>query len=232
MRVRVIPSVTPTTQFARPAGPVFGPANIYLVTASTGCTMFYHQTKFSFPIFFVRLVTTPLFLANSTSLATCGKCNIAIDLMDSITCEWAPDPNGYQGCNTAYFRWLALHHPDILKRWKRDDNKIGRIRAEAHFSTWAANRTIDYLHRMQGTRQPFFGCMSVFDPHSPYTNYPEEYRDLLDIGALPGIHAPDDSFDHRPIDKRSTKRICLICSKAESVTRPQSPSLMSKWGAY
>ena len=23
--------------------------------------------------------------------------------------------------------------------------------------------------------------MSVFDPHSPYTNYPAEYRDLLDV---------------------------------------------------
>ena len=44
--------------------------------------------------------------------------------------------------------------------------------------------------------------MSVFDPHSPYTNYPEEYRDLLDIRALPGIHAPDDPFDHRTIAHR------------------------------
>ncbi|MDP6962293.1 MAG: sulfatase-like hydrolase/transferase [Dehalococcoidia bacterium] len=118
------------------------------------------------------------------------------------TYEWAPDPNGYQGCDTAYFRWLAIHHPDILKRWKRDGNKIGHVRAEAHFTTWAANRTIGYLHRMQGAHQPFFCCMSVFDPHSPYTNYPEEYRDRLDIEALPEIHAPDESFDHRPIAHR------------------------------
>ena len=97
----------------------------------------------------------PLLLANPTSLDTYGKCNIAIDSMASITYEWSPDPNGYQGCDTAYFRWLALHHPGILKCWKRDDNKIGHIRADAHFTTWTANHTIDYLHRMQGTHQPF-----------------------------------------------------------------------------
>ena len=115
------------------------------------------------------------------------------------TYEWAPDPNGYRGCDTAYFRWLAVHHPDIRQRWKRDGNRIGHVRAESHFTTWAAERTIDYLHRMQGTHQPFFCCMSVFDPHSPYTNYPKEYADYLDIDALPEPFAVDESFDHRPI---------------------------------
>jgi arylsulfatase A-like enzyme len=118
------------------------------------------------------------------------------------TYEWAPDPNGYHGCDTAYFRWLAIHHPDILERWKRDGNRIGHVRAEAHFTTWAAERTIDYLYRMQGSHQPFFCCMSVFDPHSPYTNYPEEYSDYLDIDALPELFATDESFDHRPIAHR------------------------------
>ena len=72
------------------------------------------------------------------------------------TYEWAPDPNGYRGCETAYSRWLAIHHPAILDRWKRYGNKIGHIPVEAHFTTWAANRTIDYLQRMQETSQPFF----------------------------------------------------------------------------
>ena len=58
-------------------------------------------------------------------------------------------------CDTAYFRWLAIHHPDILKRRKRDGNKIGHVRAEAHFTTRAENRTIDYLHHMPGVHQPF-----------------------------------------------------------------------------
>ena len=132
------------------------------------------------------------------------------------TYEWAPDPNGYQGCDTAYFRWLAIHHPDILERWKRDGGKIGHVRTEAHFTTWAADRTIDYLHRMQGTHQPFFCCMSVFDPHSPYTNYPEEYRDHLDIDALPEIFAPDESFDHRPIAHRREARKKNFDSMIES----------------
>ena len=90
VRVRVIPSVTLTTQCSSPAGLAFEPANIYQVTASIVCTMSYHQTKFSFPIFFVRLVTTPLFLANPTSLVTCGKCNIDIDFDGFNTYEWAP----------------------------------------------------------------------------------------------------------------------------------------------
>ena len=120
--------------------------------------------------------------------------------------EWAPDPNGYHGCETAYSRWLAINHPDILDRWQRDGNRIGHVRTDAHFTTWAANRTVDYLHRMQGTHQPFFCCMSVFDPHNPYTNYPAEYRDLLNVDALPDIHAPDEPFEHRPIAHRLEAR--------------------------
>ena len=72
------------------------------------------------------------------------------------TYEWAPDPNGYRGCETAYSRWLAIHHPAILDRWKRYGNKIGHVPVEAHFTTWAANRTIDYLQRMQRLASLFF----------------------------------------------------------------------------
>ncbi len=122
------------------------------------------------------------------------------------TYEWAPDPNGYHGCETAYSRWLSIHHPAVLERWKRDGNKIGHVPTEAHFTTWTANRTIDYLRQMQGTHQPFFCCMSVFDPHNPYTNYPQEYRQRLDIEALPDIHAFDEPFHHRPISHRREAR--------------------------
>ena len=122
------------------------------------------------------------------------------------TYEWAPDPNGYRGCETAYSRWLAIHHPAILDRWKRYGNKIGHVPVEAHFTTWAANRTIDYLQRMQGTSQPFFCCMSIFDPHNPYTNYPRQYRQKLVIEDLPDTHAFDEPFSHRPISHQREAR--------------------------
>ena len=124
------------------------------------------------------------------------------------TYEWAPDPNAYHGCDNAYWRWLAIHHPDILQRWQQDGNSIGHIRAEAHFTTWAANRTIDYIYDREGTHRPFFCCMSVFDPHSPYTNYPEAYRNLIDEETLPEPFATDEAFEHRPIAhhlERATK---------------------------
>jgi len=119
--------------------------------------------------------------------------------------EWCPDPNGYRGDDNAYWRWLAIHHPDVLKRIDEHRGNVGHIPKEAHLTTWSANRTVDYLQSMVGTHRPFFCCMSVFDPHSPYTNYPREYRDLLNQDALPPIVGLDEPFDHRPIAHREER---------------------------
>ncbi|MCZ6633196.1 MAG: sulfatase-like hydrolase/transferase, partial [bacterium] len=113
--------------------------------------------------------------------------------------DWCPDPRSYRGADNAYWRWLAVHHPDILDQISNSKRGIGHISKEGHMTTWAANATIDYLQSMQGTHRSFFCCMSVFDPHSPYDNYPLEYRDLIDGDALPPVFNPGEPFENRPI---------------------------------
>ena len=55
--------------------------------------------------------------------------------------------------------------------------------ADAHFSTWAAERAIAFLAERDPAR-PFFLNVSLFDPHSPYFDYPPEAGELVDRDAI------------------------------------------------
>lgn len=111
--------------------------------------------------------------------------------------EWASDPKGPWGMDNAYLRWMEERNPE-LREAIRNSEPIGNIPAESHMTTWAAERTIDYLER-RSEDQPFFCCMSVFDPHSPYTNHPKEMEEVLDIPNLPEVVAGDQPFEGRPL---------------------------------
>ncbi|MBS14780.1 MAG: hypothetical protein CME19_24745 [Gemmatimonadetes bacterium] len=110
--------------------------------------------------------------------------------------EWASDPKGPWGMDNAYLQWLEGRDPD-LRQAIRNGDPIGHIPAESHMTTWAAERTIEYLDARRDSDKPFFCCMSVFDPHSPYTNHPEEAESVL--GDLPDVIAGDQPFTGRPI---------------------------------
>ena len=93
--------------------------------------------------------------------------------------------------DNAYLQWLEGRDPD-LRQAIRNGDPIGHIPAESHMTTWAAERTIEYLDARRDSDKPFFCCMSVFDPHSPYTNHPEEAESVL--GDLPDVIAGDQPF--------------------------------------
>lgn len=111
------------------------------------------------------------------------------------------DPFGPWGLDNAYLDWLVERNPDLVLALREKLSAVGNIPVESHMTTWAAERTIDYLSRRGPGKisKPFFCCMSVFDPHSPYVNHPKEMEDLLDIPNLPAIIAGKQPFEGRPI---------------------------------
>ncbi len=113
--------------------------------------------------------------------------------------EWASDPSGPWGIDNAYLQWLEKRDPELREVFREKGNRVGHIPIDSHMTTWAAERAIDYLSGKTDSSAPFFCCMSVFDPHSPYTNYPEIMAELIDSGALPPVVAADQSLEGRPI---------------------------------
>jgi len=83
-----------------------------------------------------------------------------------------------------YTRWLREQDRDFHDRLVREGRKLLHVPRKYHLTHWAAERTIDYLRSYDGG-SPFFCMMSVFDPHNPYEDYPEEMLDLVDRNRIP-----------------------------------------------
>jgi len=83
-----------------------------------------------------------------------------------------------------YGRWLREHHRDFYTRLKQDGRKVLHHPQEVHFTHWAAERAIDFIDRFDPA-VPFFCCMSVFDPHNPYEDYPEEMTSRVHREKIP-----------------------------------------------
>ncbi len=138
--------------------------------------------------------------------------------------EWTPDPHGYTGVETAYLDWLDDRFAEIRAQFRERGRHIGHLPIEAHMTTWAAERTVAYLTRERRTDRPFFCCMSVFDPHDPYGNYPERMRCLLDESKLPGVVAGDEPFDRRPAPHLHEREKCALTDM-----RTLTPERLHEW---
>ncbi len=99
-----------------------------------------------------------------------------------------------------YARWLADKDPAFLDRLRREGRGVLHHPRNVHFTHWAAERTIDFIDRMAGpgeagegargtaaavAAQPFFCCMSLFDPHNPYEDYPLEIAERVNRDQIP-----------------------------------------------
>ena len=120
--------------------------------------------------------------------------------------EWASDPFGPWGMDNAYLAWLAERDPALRDEIRQHDRVAGNIPVPSHMTTWAAERTIDFLSRRSPDGKPFFCCMSAFDPHSPYTNHPKEMESVLDMSNLPEVIAGDEPFERRPLAHEMERR--------------------------
>jgi arylsulfatase len=90
-----------------------------------------------------------------------------------------------------YSRWLREHHPDFYQQLKAKGRELLHVPRDCHFTHWAAERTINFLHNHK-SHQPFFCIMSVFDPHNPYEDYSLEMRKLVDEARMPVPYVPGD----------------------------------------
>jgi len=93
--------------------------------------------------------------------------------------EWCLEPSIHMDSPfNGYIRWLKQKDPMFYQRLKRHRRKLKHIPIEFHMTHWAAERTIDLISKSRPNK-PFFGLMSVFDPHNPYRGYPPEMAKLI-----------------------------------------------------
>lgn len=99
--------------------------------------------------------------------------------------------------NQAYAQWLRENHPEFHDRLAENMRNELHHPQDVHMTRWAAERTIDFLQRQDGG-QPFFCMMSIFDPHNPYEDFPEEMKELLDPNKIPEPVPVEDGMAGKP----------------------------------
>ena len=97
----------------------------------------------------------------------------------------------------AYSRSLAEHHPAFHDRLKREFRDVLHHPSACHLTHWAAERTIDFLETHDPDR-PFCCVTSVFDPHNPYGDFPEEAGACVDADAIPAPFIREGEFAGKP----------------------------------
>ena len=109
--------------------------------------------------------------------------------------EWSIDPQVHLDSPfNAHVAWLRERHPEFLRRLQAGSQD--HHPAAAHFSTWAAERAIAFLNERDAAR-PFFLNVSLFDPHSPYFDYPPEAGALVDRSRMAPVRPLTAA--HRPV---------------------------------
>lgn len=127
--------------------------------------------------------------------------------------EWAHDP-AHTSPQNHYHRWLVDRHPDVWAEytaglshatWDTEKGNKARgalfldtVDSEAHYSTWVAERTVDFITDPERPDdQPFFAIANFFDPHHPF-GAPKEFRDRYDPDALPRPIGSVDELSGKP----------------------------------
>ncbi|AQQ71692.1 Arylsulfatase [Limihaloglobus sulfuriphilus] len=111
----------------------------------------------------------------------------------------------YEWCNESalrmdsqyhgYKKWLLEKDPHFCRQLEKKKRSIGHIPPHLHMSFWAAEKAVEFINTSERD-QPFFCKLSLFDPHDPYENYPEQMEDKVDQSAIPAPIATDPKTDH------------------------------------
>jgi len=98
--------------------------------------------------------------------------------------HWCIDPGlNFDSPFNTYARWVERKDPRFYQRLKKEGKRLRHFPAGVHFSTWAAEATVDLIESRDVSR-PFFVFMSLFDPHDPYYDHPQEAAGQVDAAAV------------------------------------------------
>lgn len=69
-----------------------------------------------------------------------------------------------------------------------------RVPAEFHQTTWATERSIEFIQRDRDEDQPWFLTVNPYDPHPPFIP-PKSYADRYDPARMPGPHFQESDLE-------------------------------------
>ena len=99
--------------------------------------------------------------------------------------QWCMEPGIHMDSPlNGYSRWLKEINMDFYRELKEKGRKLKHIPVEFHFTHWAAEQAVRFIEN-SGNEQPFFCMMSVFDPHNPYDDYPEDMLEFIEEDGIP-----------------------------------------------
>jgi len=125
-----------------------------------------------------------------------GKNRHSRDGFDYYKCSISPYV--LDGEYKAYSEWLQKRNPDLWNHIKIHTTKSGYIPAKYHFTRWAMESASEFMVASKRS-EPFFCCISLFDPHDPYDDHPEEMLEQINedelIKMFKGRDQPDSSLN-------------------------------------
>lgn len=98
--------------------------------------------------------------------------------------RWAHDPS-HRSSENAYHQWLKAAYPRLYETAVDGREQVGfsTLPAEAHYSTWVGNETIEFLETGREADKPFCFIANFYDPHHDFAA-PQEYVDKYDAHSL------------------------------------------------
>lgn len=106
--------------------------------------------------------------------------------------EWCMEASvGMDSRFNGYVEWLRRTDPAFLADLRRDKRSLLHHPEHVHFTTWAAERTCDFIRQQASSDQPFFCLMSIFDPHNPYEDFPDAMARQVTADRIPDPIARD-----------------------------------------
>ncbi|HCY40740.1 MAG TPA: hypothetical protein DHV48_05200 [Prolixibacteraceae bacterium] len=98
---------------------------------------------------------------------------------------WCIDPGlNLENPINSYAKWVKNKDQAFFQKLKEEGKSMRHFPEELHFSRWASETTIQQIEN-RDTAKPFFILMSLFDPHDPYYDHPESFRNMVNDKDIP-----------------------------------------------
>jgi arylsulfatase A-like enzyme len=128
--------------------------------------------------------------------------------------QWAHGPN-HRALENDYHAWLRKTNPDVYAEIfpekganestaygnkAKASTPIDSVPKEAHYSHWVAECALDFIHHPRHQDESFCLMANFFDPHHPF-GAPQEFRDQIDVDAIPAPNTRADELSNKPSEQ-------------------------------